>query len=96
MFDAHTDGVDENSNHNAPTEVLALHDAPQLHPGVVPQAAAALAAVLKAPPPSDFRLVRVAAPAAVRSVSFTRAGRNPVAERRRSSLGFVMMAARWA
>lgn len=29
MLDAHADGVDKNSDHNTPAEVLALHDAPK-------------------------------------------------------------------
>lgn len=42
VLDAHADGVDENSNHDASVEILALHDGPQLHPGVVPQLPTAL------------------------------------------------------
>lgn len=36
VLDAHADGVDEDCNHDAPAEVLALHDAPQLPPHVLP------------------------------------------------------------
>ena len=37
VFDAHADGVDEDGDHDASVEVLALHDAPELHPDLVPQ-----------------------------------------------------------
>lgn len=37
MLDAHTDGVNENSNHNAPAEVLALHNAPKFPPHTIPE-----------------------------------------------------------
>lgn len=37
VLDAHTDGVDQDGDHDASVEVLALHDSPQLHPRVVPQ-----------------------------------------------------------
>lgn len=36
MLDAHTDGIDENSDHNAPAEVLALYNAPQFPPHIIP------------------------------------------------------------
>lgn len=36
MLDAHTDGVDKNSDHNTPAEVLALHNAPKFPPHIVP------------------------------------------------------------
>lgn len=36
MLDAHADSVDENSDHNAPAEVLALHNAPELPSHTIP------------------------------------------------------------
>lgn len=36
MLDAHTDSVDENSDHYAPAEVLALYNAPQFPPHIIP------------------------------------------------------------
>lgn len=36
MLDAHADGVDENGDHNAPAEVLALHDTPKSPPHTIP------------------------------------------------------------
>lgn len=36
MFDSHADRVDQNRNHDASAEILALHDAPQFPPHVVP------------------------------------------------------------
>lgn len=36
MLDAHADGVDEDGDHDAPAEVLALHDAPQFPPHILP------------------------------------------------------------
>lgn len=42
VLDAHADGVDEDGDHDASVEVLALHDAPQLQPHLMPQLLAAL------------------------------------------------------
>lgn len=36
MFDSHADGVDQNCNHNASAEILALHDAPEFLPHIIP------------------------------------------------------------
>lgn len=36
MLDAHADSVDENSDHNAPAEVLALHNAPEFPSHIIP------------------------------------------------------------
>lgn len=57
VLDAHADGVDEDCDHDAPAEVLALHDAPQLPPHVLPH----LLAVPQAAPPL-LSLALVAAP----------------------------------
>lgn len=46
VLDAHADGVDEDGDHDAPAEVLALHDAPQLPPHVLPHLLALPEAVL--------------------------------------------------
>lgn len=37
MLDSHTDSVDQNGDHNAPAEVLALHDAPEFPPHIIPK-----------------------------------------------------------
>lgn len=42
VLDAHADGVDQNGDHDASVKVLALHDAPQFHPDLVPQLLASL------------------------------------------------------
>lgn len=36
VLDAHTDGVNKDSDHNAPAEVLALHNAPKFPPHIIP------------------------------------------------------------
>lgn len=36
MFDSHADGVDQDCDHNASAEILALHDAPEFPPHIIP------------------------------------------------------------
>ena len=42
VLDAHTDGVDEDSDHDASVEVFALHDSPKLPRDVMPDLLASL------------------------------------------------------
>lgn len=42
VLDPHADGVDQDGDHDASVEVLALHDSPQLPPRLAPQVLASL------------------------------------------------------
>lgn len=57
VLDAHADGVDQDGDHDASVEVLALHDPPQLRPDAVPQLLASL--LWTAPPVALLLLTAV-------------------------------------
>lgn len=52
MLNAHTDGVDKNSDHNTPAEVLALHNAPKFPSHIIPN----VTTLSKACPPPPLPL----------------------------------------